>query len=116
MPRAPKICNERGCTTLVYEQGKRKCAEHYVPWQGKSFDKRRKDTEDHRRMRQRVLGRAGFRCQVKHLGCVGTATQVDRVDNTRGYSDDNCQATCVPCHEWKTSMEGHAAQGHRTGE
>lgn len=117
MPRAPKICNEKGCTALVYEQGKRKCDEHYVPWQGKAFDKRRADTDAHRRMKARILGRAGYQCQIRRMDrCTQIATQVDRVDNARDYSDDNCRAACTPCHQWHTSMEGHAARGHSTGE
>jgi hypothetical protein len=115
---ASRPCNESGCPALVYD-GARYCDEHYRPWVGhtkhKGIDGRekRQNTEAHRRFKSRVLGAAGYRCQIRKQGrCIGAATEVDRIDNTREYTDDNCQAACSPCHEWKTSMEGHAAQGH----
>jgi hypothetical protein len=113
--RAPKICAEIGCAELVHEPGKRKCPTHYKPWANKAFDKRRTDTAARARLRDRVLGRAGYRCQIRKPDrCVVMASDVDRIDNTLGYDDFNCQAACEPCHQWKTSMEGHAAMGHRT--
>jgi hypothetical protein len=73
----------------------------------------RQDTEQHRRFKARVLGAAGYRCQIQRPGrCIGAATEVDRIDNTGEYEDGNAQAACGPCHRWKTSMEGHAARGH----
>lgn len=117
--RAPKICADATCFTLVYDGGKH-CAEHYKPWNGATRHRgvahreARNDTAAHRRLCARVLGRVGYRCEIKHQGiCIGTATQVDRIDNAKGYSDDNCQAACKPCHVWKTAREGHLAMGHQ---
>lgn len=115
--RAPKICAETTCFALVHDGGKR-CPEHYKPWGGATRNhgvahrESRNDTLAHQRLCARVLGRAGYRCQIKDGGCIGAATQVDRIDSTKGYSDVNCQAACLPCHQRKSSREGHLAQGH----
>ena len=120
MPRAPKICCEAGCFNLVYD-GKRRCEDCYKPWGGATrhtgviHREMRENTEAHRRLKSRVLGRAHHRCQIAYSDiCIGTATHCDRIDNSDGYSDANCQAACEPCHGRKSSLEGHAAMGHRT--
>lgn len=120
-PRAPRPCNERGCTSLVHDPTRRRCDEHYKPWDGHRRHKGiahrefRENTEAHRIFKSRVLGACGYRCEIKRPGiCLGAATEVDRKDNQKGYTDDNCQGACKPCHQWKTSQEGHAARGHTT--
>lgn len=117
MPRAPKICSEPTCFALVYDG--RRCEEHRPAkqWANKGWDSRRNDTEQHRMLKSRVLGGAGYRCQLRYEDiCTGLATQVDRIDNEGDYTDHNCQAVCVPCHRHKTSVEGHRAQGHNVSE
>jgi hypothetical protein len=114
MPRAPKICCEATCFNLVYDGGKR-CDEHHQAWANKGRVRER-TTAAHQRFTAEVLRRAHHRCQIGKLDrCVVMASDVDRIDNTQGYTYDNCQAACGPCHAWKSSMEGHAAQGHRIG-
>jgi len=67
-------------------------------------------------MKADVLSRAGYLCQVSDTGCLGAATQVDRIDNTLGYVEGNLEAACRPCHAKKSSREGNVAQGHRVSE
>jgi hypothetical protein len=108
-PRAPRICPEIGCSNLV-PAGAKRCEEHYTPWAGKSFDPRRSDTAAHRRLKAQVLQRANFACEIADVGCLGTATEVDRVDRTLGYTLENTAACCHSCHAKKTGREGRAAQ------
>jgi 5-methylcytosine-specific restriction enzyme A len=114
-PRAPKVCGHATCHLLARDGG-RYCPEHHKIW--KRGNVNRVDTTERRTMKARVLRNAGNRCQIGYLNiCIGTATQVDRIDNTRGYEDDNnLAAACQPCHQRKSSNEGNAAQGHRTTE
>jgi len=112
-PRGPKICNELGCPTLVYD-GKRKCDVHYKPWPNSHARATvsRSDDDARRRLRSRVFGAAGWRCQIGYSDiCTRRAKVLDRVDNLKGYTDANCQAACVACSDRKTSLEGHEAKG-----
>ena len=57
-------------------------------------------------LRQRVLQRDGFQCQLRYDGCTGTATQVDHViSRANGGLDtlDNTQAACQSCNNYKGS-------------
>ncbi len=106
--RAPKRCAD--CTTLVYGGGSR-CPEHVrQPWANHGWD--RADTAARRRMKADVFRRAGHLCQIGDTGCLGAATEVDRIDNTLGYVKENLQAACRHCHARKSSQEGNWAQGH----
>jgi hypothetical protein len=122
MPRAPKVCNEPNCPNLVHDPTKRRCEEHYQPWQGHKRHKgiahraMRENTKEHKEFRDVVLQKAQYRCVVlQPARCTGLATEVDRIDNDQGYTEGNCQALCHECHVWKTSMEGHRARGHNVG-
>lgn len=81
---------------------------------GFSSNRRRRPRSDiSSRLRQRVLLRAGGRCQLRLAGCVGVATQVDHV--TPWYLggepvEDNLQAVCDACHAVKTQGEAQAAR------
>ena len=60
--------------------------------------------------REQVLERDGGRCKIALADrCDGTAVQVDHIDPDGPESMDNYQAVCIPCHRWKTGVEG--AQG-----
>jgi hypothetical protein len=114
MARAPRACNERGCPGLVYQQGRRRCEDHHVPW---ANHQRREETHSNttarKLLKDRVFRRAGGRCQIGYPDiCTGKATQLDRINCYGGYTDDNCEGLCEPCHRRKSSMEGHAASGH----
>lgn len=117
MPRAAKVCNEPGCPNLVRDPIRRRCDEHYQPWQGFNRHKgiahreMRQNTAEHRALKEAVLRRAEYRCQIGYSDiCSGLATQVDRIDNALGYLDGNTQACCEPCHQRKSSREGRRAR------
>jgi 5-methylcytosine-specific restriction protein A len=113
MPRAPKVCGEIGCAAIVYE-GKRKCPQHYKPFGGKGGTSSRTTTSAHKRRRLRVLGRAGYRCQIQYPDiCIGTATDFDHITPLAEGgqdSDHNGQAACRPCHARKSAVEARRAQ------
>jgi 5-methylcytosine-specific restriction endonuclease McrA len=108
--RAPHVCAD--CTRLVPAGAGPRCEEHArQPWAGKTFDKRRADTTEHRRLKAQALQRAGYRCQIADIGCLGAAElELDRVDHTLAYSLENTQIACRVCHSRKTGREGRAAQ------
>jgi len=114
MPRAPKVCNEPNCAALVHDSSRRKCDLHYKPFGGKGGTSSRTTTLAHRRRRLRVLGRAGYRCQIRYPDiCLGTATDFDHiVPLSAGGADTeaNGQAACRKCHSRKTSTEARQAQ------
>lgn len=115
MPRAPKVCNELGCATLVYSE-RRRCDVHYKPFGGKGGTSSRTKTSAHKHRRLRVLARANYQCQIRYADiCLGDATDFDHIValSERGADNDgNGQAACRPCHLRKTSAEAHRAQGH----
>lgn len=108
MPRAPKHCGINGCTVLVHN-GQR-CPDHQHRW-GKGNP--RTSTTAHRARRLRVLKRDRYQCQLRYDCCIGTATIADHtVALALGGTDEVMQAACKPCHDRKSSREGHLAQGH----
>lgn len=109
MPRAPKVCNENGCAALIYD-GKRRCEKHYKPWSGAHAAFDRSDTKARKTLRRKVFDRDGGMCRLKYPGCLQLATEIDRVNHVVGYSLSNCQAVCRPCHQRKSSREGHASR------
>lgn len=115
MPRAPRPCNERGCSNLIRGHNVRYCEVHRAAhqWQGgKRPDRPHTAARD--RLRAETIERAHGRCQIQREDrCIGIATQVDRIDYRGGYEESNCQAACEPCHGWKSSMEAHHAKGDR---
>jgi 5-methylcytosine-specific restriction enzyme A len=113
MGRAPHICAIPGCPRIVAHGGQ--CPEHPKVWANKPPDARRLNTASHRRLKQRVLRRDNYRCQIQYPDiCKGVATDVDRIDNTDDYSIETCQSACHPCHLRKSSWEGHVASGHNS--
>lgn len=110
--RAPKHCGRNGCRVIV-PNGQR-CDEHKHGW-GKG-DPRTK-TKAHRDRRQRVLARDNYQCQLRYPNiCIGTATVADHkiaLGLGGADTDDAMQAACQPCHNRKSSAEGHTAQGHQ---
>ena len=104
-----------GCIELV--RGKTYCDEHERQrgWQ-RNTGVTRTDTTAHRKRRLRVLARDNHQCQLRYPGiCVGTATVCDHITPLAeggADTDAGCQAACLPCHNRKTSQEGHRARGH----
>lgn len=111
MPRAPKHCGVQGCTTIV--PAGQHCPQHRHRW-GRGSPRTR--TREHRERRDRILRRDGYLCQLRYPGrCIGHATVLDHIIALGlggADTDDNCQAACAPCHAYKSSLEGHIAQGH----
>ena len=108
--RAPKHCGIQGCQVVV-PAGAR-CPKHQHGW-GKGNP--RTGTTAHRERRARVLTRDNYQCQLRYSGCIGTATIADHTTALAlgGTDTDTAmQAACKPCHDRKSSREGHLAQGH----
>ncbi|MCK2200193.1 HNH endonuclease [Corynebacterium callunae] len=66
--------------------------------------------------RDRILARDDYRCQIKGVGCLGEASEVDHIDNTRNanyWRDSNKQAVCPVCHKVKTQREATEARAAR---
>ena len=114
MPRAPRVCSEPNCAALVHDSSRRRCDLHYTPFGGKGGTSSRTTTVAHRRRRLRVLGRAGYRCQIRYADiCLGVATDFDHIvplSNGGVDSEVNGQAACRKCHARKTSVEARQAQ------
>lgn len=64
-------------------------------------------------IRETVLDRDGWVCQIQGPKCVGHANEVDH----KGDSDDHrlevLQAACSPCHASKTGKQARARQPNR---
>jgi len=83
-----------------------------------------------KKLREQVLRRDGYRCQLRYDGCIGEATEADHIVNVaslgvaraQAVQPVGLQAVCVPCHRVKTQAERtagiarHYAQRHRTDE
>lgn len=112
MPRAPKHCGYQGCTTIVPTG---RCDQHKHGW-GKG-NQRTKDPR-HIAWRKTVLDRAHWQCQIQYPICTGKANIADHIRAVllggAEYDPNNGQAACQRCHDRKSSLEGHEAQGHRT--
>ncbi|GAB4672041.1 HNH endonuclease [Mycobacterium avium] len=66
------------------------------------------------RLRRRVLARDDYTCQIRLPGCVDEATEVDKcipasVDPSLALDEDNCRATCKPCHRQVTARQAAGA-------
>ena len=114
MPRAPRVCNEPQCSVLIHDPKRRRCDLHYTPFGGNRETSRRTTTLAHRRRRLRVLGRAGYRCQIRYADiCLGVATDFDHIiPLSEGGKDDdsNGQGACRACHARKSAIEARQAQ------
>lgn len=70
-------------------------------------------TARHKKQRARILRRDNRQCQLRYRDrCIGTATEMDHIQNVAGDGSDddaNMQAVCHPCHAKKTQDEAQAA-------
>lgn len=115
MPRAPLRCpgGNGTCTNLIVNR--RYCEEHTVPWSGKrTTSSTLTSTAAWKQLRQRVLKRDRYQCQVREPGCTGRATQVDHIINTAAggaeLDSENTQAICPSCNARKAQRESIAAR------
>ena len=68
-------------------------------------------------IRDFIMKRDGWTCQIKGPNCLGKATEADhRINHASGGSDDasNGQAVCKPCHDAKTQQERMRGQQRRS--
>ena len=72
-----------------------------------------------RKIRQEVLERDSYECQLRYDCCIFTATEVDHLAGiaasgmARNMAEDDasaCIAVCAPCHRKKTMRQSAAAQ------
>lgn len=118
MPRARKPCGIQGCTVIVSGTEKHCPAHKHRFTNGgrtRTFNPR------HRAWREAVLKRDNYKCQLRIRGvCVWSANEADHIkpvaEGGAEYDLANGAAICTPCHRWKSSREGHRAQGHRVRE
>lgn len=118
MATRPRIlCRHRGCTRTVAESGF--CDRHAgeaVGWHRTSTasSSDRGYGSYWRKLRQSVLNRDGWLCQVCLAeGRLTEATEVDHIipKSSGGTDDDaNLQAICRACHAKKTQKEAKNAQ------
>lgn len=59
-------------------------------------------------IRRRILDRDNYTCQMRLLGCLITASDVDHIVRGDDHSDENLQASCTSCHAKKSSQEGNS--------
>lgn len=115
-PRAPKHCSQ--CMNVA-EPGKRNCGEcGNDRWPREKGRHKRMRTPEVKSIRQVVMGNAKGLCEIRYVGiCRYRATDLDhKIPVAEGGSDldiENYQAACGPCHDAKSSDEGHRAQGHK---
>lgn len=62
-----------------------------------------RDTTHWQALRERVLARDGYRCQIGLDGCLGTATSVHLNPKLKGQHllarEDDCTSACRYCHD-----------------
>ncbi len=102
--RASRPCVRPGCPNL------QPCAAHRRPTFVRATPRRQPGGNGWawQRIRQRILERDGYRCQLQLEGCTGTGEVIDHVLNVaRGGSDDheNLRAACRACNECKRRTE-----------
>lgn len=75
-----------------------------------SSDRRSRLPSDWESVRKRILGRDNRSCQLRLLGCIGTASEADHIVPNDDHSDENLRAACRSCHSKKSSAEGNNRQ------
>lgn len=70
-----------------------------------SSDRRQELPPSWHQIRQRILRRDNYKCQINGPHCAGQATEVDHIVRGTNHEETNLQAACRPCHARKTSRE-----------
>ena len=118
MPRAPRSCPgaDYQCPNVITTG--RYCAEHTIAWRGeRTASSHVTTTPAWRRLRQIVLKRDGYTCQLQLPGiCTGRATVVDKIIPAARRPDlaldpANARASCHPCNDAKARTDDRAASG-----
>ena len=111
--RAPKVCSDPECVTLVYG-GKSSCPEHQ-DWQRRSPSSQRTGRRDFSKTRAKVFARDHHACTIKGPRCNGKAEECDHIIEVAAGGDDempNLRAACRPCHRWRTAQRAAAVASH----
>lgn len=61
------------------------------------------------RIREAILRRDGYQCQLQLGGCSSAASEVDHRVHGDNHDPSNLQAACSSCHRKKSSSEGGRA-------
>lgn len=119
MPKTP--CRAYACPNLVSRADKGFCDKHASHRHGWQKQQQGKTTTERgygqawRKLRQQVMERDGYLCQVcKRQGRLTEAQAVDHIINkAQGGTDEltNLQAICHTCHKAKTQAESHRGGG-----
>lgn len=119
MPKTP--CRAVGCPALVERSDKGYCskhAHHRHSWHSRQAGKTTTERgygQAWRKLRQQVMARDGYLCQVcKRQGRLTEAQAVDHIINkASGGTDEltNLQAICHACHKAKTQKESSGGRG-----
>ena len=104
------------CGRLI-PHGTSRCQEH----RGKAWANRPKTNQDRYsgdwpRIRDLVLKRDRYRCQVQGPGCDGRGVEADHILSVAAGGDnslENLRAICVPCHRRRTGQQGARASNAR---
>lgn len=117
MPRARKQCGIDGCTVLV--PGGTHCPKHQHRF--RNGGRTRTTDPRHRKWAADVLKNCKRVCQIRVPNvCTFVATQADHIIPVGEGGDPfalwNGQGACEACHRWKSSREGHRAQGHKVDD
>lgn len=115
MPKTP--CRAVGCPNLVSRADKGFCDKHASHRHGWQKQQQGKNTTERgygqawRKLRQQVMERDGYLCQVcQKQGRLTQAQAVDHIINkANGGTDEltNLQAICHACHKAKTQAESY---------
>ena len=82
------------------------------PWAGST--RRKTLPKSWHQIRGHVLKRDGRVCRLQTPGlCIGTATEVDHINDRDGHTPENLRAVCRPCHQERSSQQGGQANGVR---
>lgn len=73
----------------------------------------RTTTPEHRARRRNVLDRDDHQCRIRGPRCTRIATVADHIVALAlggTDTDDNMQAACAPCNQWKAALEANEAK------
>lgn len=79
-----------------------------MPWD--TSDRRASLPSNWRAIRQAVLVRDAYLCQIQDEGCTRTASEVDHVGDRNDHRLEVLRAACRSCHGKRTARQGNAAK------
>jgi 5-methylcytosine-specific restriction protein A len=116
MPRAPRRCpgDDYQCPNVITSGSH--CPDHKQAWQGRTTGQG--STRASRKARDKCLTDARHRCQLRHVGCTGHASEAHHLQGvaatgrTRAEAVDDGRliAACHSCHHVETQKQARAAR------